>query len=359
MPIVDSDYRRVSNLNGHGRRRELLETYRGRFCFPLGEEVACGGANSYSVSVGTTRTLQLTVPLQAVNFGASIQYTHTFEQNIGPWPLGDCDSSAPVLCFPNGELRIYRWRLHWRRFKADGLLKVFEPRSRCKVHPNILRNDPACDCHDPTRPTEVADHDPQEEQQCATRVALVQPFLVDSDPNGAPEDASAAASELAAQLHELLADMIDPAAMGSGIGWQHPNGAVTWQTYPGRQGPPAFYLLPYGVSGLRGSLTVEPDLMPFIVLGGPSDAQFCEASVFAQKPGQDSLFAYSQDFAVVHTDTTFTVAWYEVDLSDLPAGTTGFVELQLRTDSGAAVGLPLREQFLVDFFPVARQRQPA
>ncbi len=53
MKRIESDYREVPGPHQGNLRRELFRVFEGRFCFPLGVAIRCGGAtNSALVDVG-------------------------------------------------------------------------------------------------------------------------------------------------------------------------------------------------------------------------------------------------------------------------------------------------------------------
>jgi hypothetical protein len=129
---ADSDYEELAvPRDGNTIWRQLFKVYGGRFCFRLGAGVRCGGVNAVLITEGKTESLELSatiggqLPVIPISLQAgvtrSVEVTHTFSQQLGPWSLGPCDSAFPVLCFDNARLRLYRWK------KAYPPLRVARP----------------------------------------------------------------------------------------------------------------------------------------------------------------------------------------------------------------------------------------
>jgi hypothetical protein len=74
--FIDSDYVEISGPHKSDIRRELVNVYRGRFCFKLGAGVRCGAETKFTIGSGEKRKLELSfgagIPVPgAPGFGAS------------------------------------------------------------------------------------------------------------------------------------------------------------------------------------------------------------------------------------------------------------------------------------------------
>lgn len=391
-PMVDGDYREVQGPGGwvdsdYGEipvehrggtvRRELFRVYRGRFCFRLGAGTRCGGPNAVTITAGRTEKLELSlslggrlpvIPIKA-EAGATrgIEVTHTFSQQLGPWPVGPCDSVFPVLCFDDATLRQYRWKRPIRRYELHGLTDEFDHGSDPGwAAPNARRNDPFCDCHDRGSPTTIdGTRTPTSEVLPVITIARPIAFVPLLPADGHREDPVAAAEETAQAIDVILGHDRNGEEERSGskesiTGIARSDGAVIWLNAPASPGEPNLALIPWGVSSVeRKLITFDRDLVPLVALGPPTESAYCELKILAQQEGDDELREIVRDQAVVRAESRFTVVWYEANFGDLPGGTTGVVELELHDASGEAVGYPVREPFVVDPLPAVRAPQPA
>jgi hypothetical protein len=366
-PWADSDYREipVEHRSGGGLRRELFRVYRGRFCFRLGAGTRCGGPNAVTITAGQTEKLELSLTLgasvpgipigAAVGAARGIEVTHTFSQQLGPWPMGPCDSVFPVLCFDQATLRQYRWRRPIRRYELHGLTEVFDHGSNPGwAAPNKIPNDPFCGCHDPATPTTI-DGTRTPTSEVLPRIAIARPtaFVPILAADGSLEDPEAAAVQAAQAVNVMFGldddeENEEPPRSDSVLGVARSDGTVIWLDHP-RAGEPNLALIPWGVSSVeRRQLTFDRDLVPFVALGPPTGAAYCELKVLALFESEDQLREIVSDRAYVLSDDRFTVVWYEANFGNLPHGTTGVIELELHDSFGEAIGYPLREPFVVD-----------
>jgi hypothetical protein len=371
--LVDSEYEEVPGPHRSSLRLELVTVLRGRFCFHLGAGVRCGGGGTFTITKGDTRTLELslglTTPLPlspSPGFTARVERTHTFAQQIGPWRLGDCDSIFPVLCYDGAEVRIYRTRRPIRRFELSAFTETFDPGGDPGwAHPNILRNDPLCDCHNAARAT-VIESPPVKtpERVPATRIlrpiAVIAIFGID----GGPDDPESAAAEVLEVITDvLIADDDDderPAGDRVTAGIARVDGTVVWLDRTGTSEGPNLALLPWGVASVaRNLLTFEQDLVPLIAIGAPVDAAYCDLTIVAASSGQDELREIAHEHVAVTSNEWMSVVWYEADLSELPKQSTGYVQMEMRDAGDTAIGYPLREPFIVDPLVTVRSPQPA
>ena len=366
---IESEFEEVPGPHRGGSLwRELFRVYRGRFCFRLGAGVRCGAPISYTIAAGETQTLQLSVQLGLgghLSLGGSgtIEYTHTFAQEIGPWPLPGCDSIFPVFCFDDAELRQFRWRRAIRRYELAGFIEEFDAHGDPGyAAPNYLRNDPFCDGHDPDEPTTV-DPSPQptSERFPLTVVARPAAFLPRLDSDGRREDPEAAVDEVA----QLLTDIFTSdegkslSADQAVIGFARSDGVVIWLNRPPSLGSPTLGLVPWGLASVvRMQITLDRDIVPLLAVGPPSEAAQCDLLLLAQLPGTDELQEVAREQATVRVSDQFTVVWYEANLAELENGTSGIIDLQLRDASGAAIGYPVRESFTVDSLPAVQAPVP-
>jgi hypothetical protein len=239
---VDSDYQEVPRPHRGSLRRELHQVYRGRFCFRLGAGVRCGGGASFTITEGETRSLSLSLTASApipgapgASLGGGIEYTHTFAQQIGPWPVQGCDSIFPVLCFDDAELRIYRSRRPIRRYELSAFKEEFDPRGNTGwAHPNTWENDPLCPCHDAEKPTTV-DTTATGTQEILPVIVIIRPIaLLQTRPSeGERDDPTAAVQEAAQAIGEILDS--DDGALSSGEsvnGIARVDGVVAWLDGP-------------------------------------------------------------------------------------------------------------------------------
>ncbi len=363
---ADSDYREIPvEHRGANLRRELFRIYRGRFCFRLGAGTRCGGPNAVTITAGQTEKLELSMKLGAslpgIPIGAEagvargIEVTHTFSQQLGPWSVGPCDSVFPVLCFDPATLRQYRWRWPIRRYELHGLTEVFDHGSDPGwAAPNKIPNDPFCDCHDSAQATTI-DGTRTPTSEVLPRIAIARPaaFVPVLAADGGREDPEAAAGQAAQAVNVMLGldaeeEHEEPPRIDSVIGVARSDGTVIWLNGPSA-GEPNLALIPWGISSVeRRQLTFDKGMVPFVAVGPPTDAAYCELKVLALLEGEDQLREIVSDRAFVLSDDRFTVVWYEADFGELPHGTTGVIELELHGSSGEAIGYPLREPFVVD-----------
>jgi hypothetical protein len=110
-------------------------------------------------------------------------------------------------------------------------------------------------------------------------------------------------------------------------------------------------------SAVHNVLTVTRDLVPLLAVGPPTEAAYCDLTLFAEETGGSGFREIAKDQAFVSTAGPFTIVWYEAHFGDVPGGTTGLVELELHGASGEPIGYPVREPFVVDPLPVAQASQ--
>ncbi len=367
-PLIDSEFDEVPGPHPGSLRRELFRVYRGRFCFRIGAGIRCGGGTSFTISKGEKVNLELSAGLSApgsiatVGAKRAIEHEHVFTQELGPWTVGECESISPVLCFDNSEVRIFRNRRPIRRYHLSAFSEEFVPRSGDHgwVHANRVRNDPFCDCHDPTVPTTV-DREGEESEERPPRFVIARPTtLVAAVPSdGQRENPDSAAEEAGAAMVEILAGS-DDGDFEAGVlrGVARSDGFILWLNEERAAGGPSLVTLPWGASSLqRGINTFDLDLVSLIAVGRNTEAVSCDLRVYVQRPGETELQVLVEERAAVHVNGLLTTVWCEVDFGGLDPNTNGVVEMQLRDTAENEVGYPVREPFLIDPLTVALVRE--
>jgi hypothetical protein len=368
-PLIDSQFEEVPGPHRSSLRRELFRVYRGRFCFRIGAGIRCGGGTSFTISKGEKVNLELSAGLSApggiVTVGAkrAIEHEHVFSQEIGPWTVGECESISPVLCFDDAEVRIFRNRRLICRYHLSAYSEEFVPHSGDPgwVHANRVRNDPFCDCHDPTTPTTV-DREGEESEERPPQFVIARPTtLVAAAPSdGQRENPDSAAEEAGAAMAEILTGCDDGDFEAEALrGVARSDGFILWLDEARAAGGPSLVTLPWGASSLqRGVNTFDLDLVPLIAVGPTTEAVSCDLRVYVQQPGEAELQVLMEEQAAVHVNGLLTTVWCEVDFAGLDPNMTGFIEMQLRDAAENEVGYPVREPFLVDPLTVALVREP-
>lgn len=346
--------------------RELLHVYRGRFCFRLGAGIRCGGNTSFTITKGEKRSLEmgldvsLPVPTTpGLSAKARIEYEHTFAQDLGPWPLGGCDSMFPVLCFDDAEVKIFRNRRLIKKYALSAYTETFKPQpgDHGWAYPNILRNDPLCDCHKAGEPSRV-ERQAEQTTETSPSITIVRPsfqqlFLQGGD----DEDRETAARETADAFIEILAGDEDGEATGAideRIGVVRVDGVVVWLSGADDVSDgPSLMLIPSEPSSVsRRVSTYEQELAPVVAIGRPTAASYCELRMLVQLGDDRGLREVIRDHAAIEVRDGLMVVWGEVDFAALEPDATGVIELELRDEAGQPTGYPVREAFAVD--PLAR-----
>jgi hypothetical protein len=368
MPrFIDSDYVEIPGPHKSGIRRELVSVYRGRYCFKLGADVRCGAETRFTIASGERRKLELSfgasIPVPgAPGLGASggIEYEHTFAQEIGPWPLDRCDSLFPVICFEDAEVKRFRTRRPIHKYALSAYIECFIPKpdDYGSAYPNRLPNDPACDCHDPDRPSTI-EQAKIETVETAPDLTVLRPlaFLGVDGERSPVEDAAAAAEEAAAAIGRMLQDEDgDNHASDSRRGIVRADGYIVWLGQSDDAGAPSLVLLPWGIASMgRGVNTVDRELTPLIAVAARGDATACDFRVFASAPGETALGLIRHETVPLQAGQEIQVAWCDMDFAEMAPETTGYVELELLGGDGETVGYPTREPFVVDPLAMALQ----
>jgi hypothetical protein len=368
-PLIDSQFEEVPGPHRGSLRRELFRVYRGRFCFRIGAGIRCGGDTSLTISKGERVSLELSGGLAApggiATIGAkrAIEHEHVFSQQIGPWTVEECESISPVLCFNDAEVRIFRNRRPIRRYHLSAFSEEFLPRAGDLgwVYQNRVRNDPFCECHDPSVPTSV-DREGEESEERPPRFVIARPTaLVANVPSdGRRENPDSAAEEAGAAMAEILAGGDGDDSEGEPLrGVARSDGFILWLDEARAAGGPSLVTLPWGASSSqRGVNTFDLDLVPLIAVGPSTETVSCDLRVYVQRPGEAELQILVEEQAAVHVNDLLTTVWCEVDFSGLDPETNGVVEMQLRDAGENEIGHPVREPFLVDPLTVTRVHDP-
>lgn len=331
----------------------------------------CGAPIKLTMTRGEKRTLGLSagllghsLPVKAEVVG-TFEYTHTFTEEVGPWPISSCDSLFPVLCFDDAEMRVSRWRTAVRPFHLAGTKKEFDAKgSLGYAAPNKIENDPNCGCHDGASPTTI-DGLATPKVERAPLVIIAEPIALPpmGDVTADHEDAQAALDEVVQQLADILepgfqVQKVDPAGAELITGVVRSDGMVIWLNEPPTRRAPNLGIIPWGMaSRLRGQITLDRDRVPLLAIGPRVQGAMCEVTILAQMAGEDELREVQRERATVRTHELFTLAYYEANFSELIGdATSGMIELQLRDASDVAIGYPVRELFAID--PLARVREP-
>jgi len=363
--LIRSEYHEVPGPHKGNWRRELFRVFEGRFCFPLGVGIHCGGATNFTITEGETRSLELaftaSVPVPGspgVNISKGVEYTHTFTQQIGPWEVGKCDSMYPVLCFDSAEVRIYRSRRPIRRYELSAFTERFDPRgNRGWADKNLVPNDPECDeCHDQKMPT-IIDTTRTRASEVFPLITVLHPIalLPIAPSNGYRDDPQAAAQETAETIAQLLGSDDAESSTGSTAGITRSDGAVIWLTGSPNPSVPNLALLPSGLSSLpRQILTFDQGLVPVVAVGAATEAARCELTILVQTPGEDDLRDFVREEAAVHSAEGITAVWYEADFAELPGDSSGIVQLELYDVNNHPIAYPVRESFVIDPLSLAR-----
>ncbi len=365
--FVDSDYVEIPGPHKSDFRRELVSVYRGRFCFKLGTSVRCGAETKFTIGSGEKRKLELSfgasIPVPgAPGFGASggIEYEHTFAQEIGPWPLDTCDSLFPVICFEDAEVKRFRTRRPIHKYALSAYTERFipQPDDYGSAYPNKLPNDPACDCHDPDKPSTIEQAE-TETAETAPELTVLRPlaFLGVDGMRSPVEDAAAAAEEAAAAVGSMLEDdESSNRASDSRRGIVRADGYIVWLDQSDDAAAPSLVLLPGGIASMgRGINTVDRELTPLIAVAARGGATACDFRVFASAPGETALSLIRRETAPLQSGREIEVAWCDMDFAEMAPETTGYIELELLNSDGQTVGYPAREPFIVD--PLAMKLQ--
>jgi hypothetical protein len=365
--FIDSDYVEISGPHKSDIRRELVNVYRGRFCFKLGAGVRCGAETKFTIGSGEKRKLELSfgagIPVPgAPGFGASggIEYEHTFAQEIGPWPLDTCDSLFPVICFEDAEVKRFRTRRLIHKYALSAYTERFIPKpdDYGSAYPNKLPNDPACDCHDPDKSSTI--------EQAKTETVETPPeltvlrslaFLGADGARSQVEDAAAAAEEAAVVIGNMLEDDEGSnRASDSRRGIVRADGYIVWLDQSDDAGAPSLVLLPWGIASMgHGINTVDKELTPLIAVAARDDATACDFRIFASLPGEAALSLIRRETVPLQTGGDIQAAWCDMDFAEMAPETTGYVELELLNSDGQTVGYPAREPFVVDPLAMALQ----
>jgi hypothetical protein len=327
--MIRSDYREVPGPHKGNWRRELFRVFEGRFCFPIGVGIHCGGATSFEITKGQTRSLELgfsaagPVPgSPGLNIGKSVEYTHTFGQQIGPWEVGKCDSMYPVLCFNNAVVRIYRSRRPIRRYELSAFAEVFDPcGNQGWVDKNLISNDPECDeCHDQSAPTNI-DVTSTRARERFPQIILIRPaaLLPVSPSDGYRDDAQAAAREIVEAIAQLIGSDEQETGAPSLAAITRSDGAAIWLTGSPTAGQPNLAQLPSGLSSLpREITTFDQSLVPVVAVGAAPAAARCVLTILVQAPGENELRTFVREEAAVFSPEGITAVWYEADFAELP-----------------------------------------
>jgi hypothetical protein len=363
--LIRSEYREIPGPHRGKLLRELFSVFEGRFCFPLGLGIRCGGPTSFTITAGETRSVEFgftaSVPIPGspgLNINRSIEYTHTFSQAIGPWEVGECDSMYPVLCVDNAQVRVWRSRIRIRRrYALSAFTEEFDPcGNRGWVDKNAVRNDAECGCHNPAAPTTI-DTAHSTESEDFPVIQVVRPTALLPVAAGTDhDDPQAAAQETVDAIVGCLGWDDEAPSAGSIAAITRTDGVAIWLTGLAAPGVPNLALLPSGLSSLpRRIVTFDRDLVPVVAVGPAGDAVRCEVTILARSPEGDELQMATKEEAAVRSTAGIIAVWYEANLAEWPPERSGIVELQLYDSSDRPVGYPVREPFVIDPLSQARE----
>ncbi len=266
----------------------------------------------------------------------------------------------PVLCFDNAEVRIYRSRRPIRRYELSAFTEQFDARgNRGWAAKNGRENDADCECHDQAKPSTV-DGTTTPAEEAFPVIAVVRPiaFLPVEPSDGYRDDPAAAAQETAEAITSLLGSDEEGSHAESIAGITRSDGSVIWLTGSLASDQPNLALLPFGLSSLpRQIVTFDQGLVPVVAVGPATEATRCDLVIRVRSPGEDVLRDFAREQAALRASEGITAVWYEADFAELPADTSGIVELELFDADDRPVGYPIREPFVIDHLSLARIRE--
>lgn len=332
------------------RGRSLVRVLRGRFCFDLGLAAKCF-ATTVTLKEGERRGLELSLGSQLP--GLKVSTSYEFERSV-EYAIGDCDTIAPVMCYPDAEVLV--WEIAsdllagvWKRNEV-----VFVPDGRPFIAGNKVLDDPECGCAAPTASSPPPDDRISLDLDAfLTRLLATTTFAV-KGPDHRIEDRSAIVSQTLLALEENMRPLQETREERFGLIDIH--GHTVWFRGPESSGfrPPIVLLSTDCGASVRGRIAVPEDESDFPVLAvSPSlHAASGEIRMFLNEGGR--AIEYLREGLEVRADTA-TAAWTSLDFSHFHHGTSGRIEVNLFNADGDHTADPLVEPFIVVAQPTAAE----
>lgn len=325
-----------------GSKRSLVRAFKGRFCFDFGLATSCL-KTTVSLTEGESYGLGVSVGAQwgsiSHNMTYTMERTYTYE-------VGECDSASPVLTFDDAELHVYEGRRSFLGMSWGHNETRFIPGRRPVLCGNKVNDDPVCGCSSDRPPTgNTDDRHTMEREAPISRTLRTSTFS--AAPLGSPApDPDEAVVQASQMLEEAVGDSEEVALIGMG-------GETTRLNGP-RSNPDSLQPILLSTdcnAGLRGRLLIrerDPHF-PLLAVTPPSAAASGEVTLYLDEQGHLVRFLEQPAHVLV---AQFTSVWAGVDFSEIPAGTSGLLELRLTDYAGQQVGQPMRQRFDVIQQPV-------
>lgn len=330
--------------------RLLVRVLRGRFCFDLGLAAKCFATN-VTLKEGKRYGLELSLGSQLP--GLKVSTSYEFERSV-EYTIGDCDTIAPVMCYPDAEVLVYELTSDllagvWKRNEV-----VFVPGGRPFIAGNKVLDDPECGCAAPSASGPAPDDRISVELDAfLTRLLATTTFAV-KGPDDRIEDRSAIVSQTLLALEENMRPFGESHEERFGLVDMH--GRTVWFRGPDSSGilPPIVLLSTDCGASVRGKIAVPEDESDFAVLVvSPSlHAASGEITMFLDEEGRE--VEYLREDLEVRADTA-TAAWTSLDFSHFGHGSSGRIEVNLFNADGDRTADPLVEPFIVVAQPTAAE----
>lgn len=326
-----------------GSERSMVRAFQGRFCFDFGLATSCL-KTTVSLKEGESHALQVSVGGKWGSVSHAI--TYVMERTIS-YEVGECESVSPVLMYDNSELQVFEVTRSFLGFSWRYNETVFVPGGRPVLCGNRVFDDPACGCSSDRPPTgDPNDRISVDYVPALSRILRTSSFAAaPAAPAPDPEEAVNHGSQL---LEESIGDVREVGVVGV-------DGEVAWlapEASPDEARP--ILLSSDCNAALRGRIHIterDPHHPLFAVMPEVGSA---DGVVTVHLDERGGLVEFLRQPAMV-LNNDFTTIWTGVDFSDIPAGTSGLLELQMTDALGDYVGQPMRQPFDVIHQPVVMQ----
>jgi hypothetical protein len=325
-----------------GSERSLVRAFQGRFCFDFGLATSCL-KTTVSLKEGESHALTLSVGGKWGSVSHGI--TYVMERTI-TYEVGECDSASPVLTYDDSELQVYEVTRSFLGFRWRSNETVFAPGRRPVLCGNRIYDDPNCGCASDRAPTgDPNDRVATREEPVPSRILRTNSFT--TTPAAPAPDPEEAVTTGARVLEESTGGPGDVGIVGldGNIAWLTPALTTPEEARPS-------LLSSDCNAALRGRIHIierDPHHPLFAVMPG---VEAVDGVVTVHLDEHGGLVEFFTQPAYVLTND-FTTIWAGVDFSEIPAGTSGLLELQLIDALGDFVGRPMQQPFDVVQQPVA------
>jgi hypothetical protein len=340
--------------------RRIDRVFRGTFYFPLGSRVFCVGG-THRVKIGETHTASLDLSAGVgvkgvqISAGLTVSVTHTFEE-AHQFNTTDCDTAQLLMRYSDSEAYLLRRRFKLSRMRWSAATTVLVPNIGPDLCADKWENDPECRCDSDREPRGTSLDMGSCKQSCSCFATL---RTVDFGPGdrlaeGESVDTAQVCREALDVLNEALLSLgtLDDYVAGVvGV-----DGSVNWIAGARPAGDPdrLTLLSTSADAALMGHVIWEVGnaSMPVLAVGPALAAADAEVRVTARHPGAEEDYEVFSGRAEVQVGKVTTV-WSEVDISELPDGATGQIEVRVLDQERETLGVPLVESYVVEAAPLS------